>query len=478
MNNKAFLFFIVAAVLFTGGAPAQSKKFVYKNLLRPSGADYYHMNVALCEDYPEWNTTHKKIDKDMVVLKKSGIHILRIAFQWDAMEPSKGKFDYLFWDYFVKSAYKNHITLIPYVCYTPRWNSTGDSTNFWNHTPVDYNEFGVFVSKLVNHYKKYIQSWELWNEPDIPDFFSGNAEDLARLVKIGSEAVRKADPTALVVLAGLAHHTDFTLKLFRDYGISKYVDVVNCHDYSETWSGEPVESITNYISTLSDIIKKYGDGQTLWTAEVGYSDFRKGAYVSSSYNAYYDYEHSPEYQAEELFKTMTLINATGKVALAAWYRVTDLQSDLTVIGDVNNRFLGVVTLEHKPKPAMAAISFFDKLFSQKNKCIDNEIKIDKKENSDAQIHCFKNTDGSVIAVAWLQTDVPSERGEDKGGDVKDTRVERVSISVPMKLNGKAVYYNELGKSQKFNGTKIIGNSTELNDLTLHGGEIVIIKLDK
>jgi polysaccharide biosynthesis protein PslG len=450
----------------------------YQQLLRMDTAAYYHLNVGLCEDYPEWNTTHAKIDNDMEVLKKSGINILRIAFQWGAIESEKGKFDFLFWDYFVETAHKYGITLIPYICYTPRWNSTGDSTNYWNHAPKDYEEFGKIVTALVNRYKKYIHSWELWNEPDIKEFFSGDAEDLGRLVKIGSDAVRKADPTALVVLAGLAHHTNFTLQLFRDYGISKYVDVVNCHDYDETWSGEPIESITGYINTLSDIIKKYGDGQSLWTAEVGYSNFRRGAYVSASYNAYYDYEHTPEYQAEELIKTLTLINATGKVALSAWYRIEDLVPDLEVIGDVNNRYLGIVTVDFKPKPAMKAISFFDSLFSKKNKSIDNEIKIERKENSDSQIHCFENIDGSVIVVAWLQTNIPSERGSDTSGYAKDTRFEKVSITLPMELSNKATQFDELGNSKIYNGNIVNGSPTLLKDLTLYGGKIEILKIEK
>ncbi len=474
---KKIYLICIFSIFLIAGAKSQTVED-YQKLLRPDTAQYYHMNVGLCEDYPEWSTTHTKIDNDMEVLKKSGINILRIAFQWGAIESEKGKFDFLFWDYFVESAHKNGITLIPYICYTPRWNSTGDTTNYWNHTPIDYEEFGKITTALVNHYKKYIHSWELWNEPDIKDFFSGDVADLAKLEKIGSDAVRKADPTALVVLAGLAHHTNFTLQLFRDYGISKYVDVVNCHDYDETWSGEPIESITSYINTLSDIIKKYGDGQSLWTAEVGYSDFRKGEYVSDSYNAYYDYEHTPEYQAEELFKTMTLINSTEKVATAAWYRITDLVPDMKVIGDVNNKFLGIVTVDYKPKPAMKAISFFDSFFSQKNKSIDDIVKIQRKENSDSQIHCFENSDGSVIVVAWLQTNVKSERGNDKSGNVKDTRVEKVSITIPFKLSSKAMFYDELGNSKNYDGVTSESNSTVVKDLTLYGGKIAILKVDK
>jgi hypothetical protein len=127
---------------------------------------------------------------------------------------------------------------------------------------------------------------------------------------------------------------------------------------------------------------------------------------------------------------------------------------------------------------MSAIAFFNKLFTQKNKCIDNEIKIDKNENSDSQIHCFKNLDGSIIVVAWLQTNGKSERGSDVSGNVKDTRVEKVSIRIPLKLNGNANSYSEIGNANKLDGKIIRGNSTELNELNLYGGKIAIIKINK
>ncbi|MBI4429861.1 MAG: cellulase family glycosylhydrolase, partial [Ignavibacteriales bacterium] len=240
---------------------------MYRQLLRPLTANFYHTQIGLCEDYPEETTTLEIIRKDMELLKRSGIGLLRISFGWDAIEEQKDKYSWLFWDDYVKMAVEEYgITLIPYICYTPSWNSTGDSTNFWNHTPKGYEEFGQFTFDLVTRYKKWIKSWELWNEPDIKEYWSGNVQDYARLAKIGSQAVRKADSTAIVVLGGLAHNTNFTRTLFRDLGISPFVDVVNMHNYNETWSGTPNELIIDYINTMADIVQTYGNGQSLWVA--------------------------------------------------------------------------------------------------------------------------------------------------------------------------------------------------------------------
>ncbi len=312
---KTMLYAALVVALCVCTARSQPQKISYDQLLRPPDAAMYHVPIGTCEDYPEETTTPELIHNDMEMLKRAGIHLLRISFGWDGIEERPGVYNWLFWDEYVRQAVDDYgITLVPYICYTPRWNSTGDSTNYWNHTPKDYEAFGRFVYALVSRYKDRIKSWELWNEPDIKEYWSGTVQDFAKLTRIGSDAVRKADPKAIVVLAGLAGHTDFTRALFKDLGISKYVDVVNCHSYYETWSPDPLETVVPYVNTLSGIIKQYGNHQSLWMAEVGYSTFRKpDGYVSAQYHATYDYEHTPAFQAVALWRTMTLLLSTRQV---------------------------------------------------------------------------------------------------------------------------------------------------------------------
>ncbi len=408
----------------------------------------------MCEDYPEETTTMKIIKSDFEMLKKSGINLLRISFGWDAIESSKDKYNWLFWDDFVKMAVEDYgITLVPYICYMPQWNSTGakDTLFFWNYPPKNYDEFGEFMYDLVNRYKPWIKSWELWNEPDISIYWQGTTEQFAKFVKIGSEAVHKADPTAIRVLGGLAHNPEFTRQLFRDYGISPYVDVVNVHNYYETWSHYPIEKITDYLNEISEIIRLYGNNQSMWMAEVGYSTWRMSKNkVSDSYTPYYEYEHTPEYQAVELTKTLALALSTEKLAAICWYEVKDLPMGENVIGDNNNRNLGVAYYDYKPKPALTALSFFNKLFSEKNKSIDDQVVVSKTIGSDSKVTSFENEDGSVVIIAWLRTNIPGERGSNKSGEVKDTRKENINISIPVKLNGNATMYDELGNSKEIN----------------------------
>lgn len=469
----ALLCLVVAAA-----AGAQPKKLIYDQLLKPTGPALTHVPIGLCEDYPEESTTLDVIRADMEVLKRSGINLLRISFGWDGIETARGKYDWLFWDDFVKIAVDEYsITLIPYVCYTPSWNSTGDTTNFWNHTPVDYDAFGTFMETLVRRYKDRIKTWELWNEPDIDAYWSGTSADLARLTKVGAQAVRRADPTAKVVLAGLAHRAEFLRELFRDHGVSPFVDVVNCHSYFETWSGEPLEKIPDYVNSLADIIAQHGNNQSLWMAEVGYSTYRRpDGYVSASYWSTYDYEHTPRYQAVALWRTLTLLLSTNKLAAIAWYEIKDLPPQENVIGDVNNRNLGVAYVGHSPKPAEKALSFFNRFFAAKNACVDGDAQVTRAIGSESEIHAFRKEDGSLAVIGWLKTHLKGKVFDQPRGTIKDMRSETVSVSVPFTGKGTITLFNELGEETSLGSRAAKNGQLALPPLTLKGGEIAILRI--
>lgn len=472
---------VIFILVLSSSTFSQSQNLIYDKLEKPKDVAYYHVPVGLCEDYPEETTTMQIIKNDFEFLKRHNVHLLRISFGWDAIETQKGKFDWLFWDDFVKMAVDDYgITLVPYICYTPRWNSRGekDSLFFWNYPAKDFNEFGIFITQLVNRFKDRIKTWELWNEPDISIYWQGTVKEFAEFIKIGADAVKKADPSAKVVLGGLAYDPYFLLHLFRDYGLSPYIDIVNCHNYYETWHRHSIENITEYINEISNIIWRYGNNQSLWMAEVGYSTFRKGAKVSDSYSAYYDYEHTPAYQAVELFKTLTLAISTEKLSAITWYELKDLPPSEGVIGDNdNNRFLGVSYSDWKDKPAAKSLEFFNSLFSEKYKSIDNKVTLASPVSSDSRVHAFQLENGDVIVVAWLQTSIPGKQGDDKSGMVKDTRTETVNVIIPIDLKGKSSLYDEMGNVNPFNNVKNEKGVTTLNNLKLDGGKIAIIKIE-
>lgn len=480
MNRLRTVFFLV--VCGAWALPALAQPANYARLLRDDADDFHHVPLGLCEDYPEETTTREIYVRDFELLRRAGIDLLRISFGWDGIEAeADDEYDWLFWDDFVETAVDDYgITLIPYVMYTPRWASRekGDDV-FWRTPPEDFEKFGEFVFDLVTRYKDRIHSWELWNEPDIEWYWRGTPEEFAAYVKIGAEAVRRADPEATIVLGGIAYQPDFIRTLFRDHGVSPYVDVVNMHNYFETWHNAPVEEIGEYIHRVDEVVERYGDGQPLWMAEVGYSSVRQGAHVSDDYTAYYAYEHTPEYQAVQLVKTITAALATDKLAALAWYEVKDLPPADQVIGDNNNRHLGVAYNDHTPKPAEHALAFVNRLYAEPMRSIGEEVTFERAADSDVVVHAFEQEDGDVIVVGWLQTRRVGEQNDVGDGMHEDARSETLRITIPRALAGDVTAYDELGERRPHENENVLREDARTMVWEeMEGGKVYVLHLAK
>ena len=372
--------------------------------------------------------------RDLDACRRAGASVLRISFSWSEMEPEPGRYDFAFWDKVVPMAVDEYgLRLIPYVCYTPGWaSSEPDSDAVWTTPPKDLAAFGRFVGALVDRYKGRIRSWEIWNEPDIPEFWTGSTQQYAALLAEGSRAVRRADPTARVVLGGIARRPEFLRELLRDEGVSPLIDVVNCHSYFETWHDGAIEGLPTYLGLIAGVIDDHGHGQELWMAEVGYSSYRPegSGRISDRYLARHGFEHTPAYQAEALLRAMALIRSTDRVSLVTWYRINDLPAGQEVIGDVNNRHLGIVDLQGRPKPALEGLRRAAELFSRPLRPADDRVQVTRPIASRAEVHGFEAPDGSLTIVAWQRTAVPGDGRRPAAGHEPPRPAVALTLTVP------------------------------------------------
>jgi hypothetical protein len=438
---------------------------------------YTHVSLGLCEDYPEESRSLSLARRDLQVLATNDLRVLRIAFGWDAMEPEPGKYDWSFWDDFVRMATDEYgIRLIPYVCYTPRWASASQGEDFWQQPPTNTAPFAEFMKQLVSRYKDRIHSWEIWNEPDNPAYWGGTVEQFADLLAAGSRAVRQVDPSAKVVLGGLAWNLNFLEAVLTNSAAIQNVDIINLHNYYETWSSDPLENLPAYVGRAADILQLHGQDKPIWMAEVGYSSFRDGAFVSGQYQAGFRHEHTPEAQAASVFRVMTLLLASGKVSLAAWYRVNDLPGTQEVIGDVNNRHLGILDQHGHPKPALRALKYFQSLFAERFRCIDQEVRLTREIGAPVEVHAFEKRDGEVVVVGWLKTYVPGTREGPVSGNAIDKRQATISLSFPAPLASSGEAYNELGDHRGTLRLQQQRRTTHLPNVKLRDGRITVLVL--
>lgn len=110
------------------------------------------------------------------------------------------------------------------------------------------NAWARFVAAAVSRYRGRVAAWEVWNEPDFSQFWSGSVSDYVRLLKVAHLAARSVDPNARVLMGGMMYwewtnragveHAwlrSFLDELLRDpraaqYGY--YFDAIPWHFYS------------------------------------------------------------------------------------------------------------------------------------------------------------------------------------------------------------------------------------------------------
>lgn len=448
------------------------------------GEGWRRVRFGLCEDYPRHTVSLRQAEEDLRYLAQRGTRALRISVAWGDVEPQRGKLDWTHLDRFIALAESSGVAVLPYIAYAPKWATDpdggegGHGNEYWKHPPIDVNDFARFVYACAVRYAGRVASWEIWNEPDNKEFFAGKPEDYALMLRAGSAAVRAADRKAKVVFGGIAWSAWYVNELFAKHGAGELCDVVNIHNYDETWIDQPVEAITSYVGRIADTIARYGQGQEIWMAEVGYSTHRggaSGADVSSTCAAYFGYEHTDRYAAAHLTKTMALLLATERLSTIAWYELRDLPTDALRIGDANNNRLGLCTAALQPKPAMRAWCFLQRLLGGTHRCIDDSLHLTRRADSDAHVHAFELPDGRVIAFAWLQTLVPGARSARTWGDVADDRREIVELSIPGFSTGLATTFDPEGVQRDRRDVPYSDTGARLR-LALCGGDVTILEL--
>src|SRR5205814_800867 len=144
-----------------------------------------------------------------------------------------------------------------------------------------------------------------------------------------------------------------------------------------------------------------GEDEPLWLAETGYSSVGERGRISEVYWPRFRGEHTAAFQAGALARTVTLGLASGRLSLLAWYRINDLPAGENVIGDDNNRHLGLRDVQGRPKPALAAFAFFARQFDQAYRLL--PLSLAPGLDPDTQVHAFELRDGRRVIVAWLGT---------------------------------------------------------------------------
>jgi hypothetical protein len=153
---------------------------------------------------------------------------VRIDADWNGIEPQQGQFYWDLMDSVVNNARARGEIIYATLAYTPQWATDGPLRSGVPRSPDHYRNF---VTAVVGRYKDRVKHWGIWNEPEGVQFWTGSQQQFVDLVlKPGAEAIRAADPGALVL--GFDSGNDDWLDAVFKLGGGNYLDVITVHVYA------------------------------------------------------------------------------------------------------------------------------------------------------------------------------------------------------------------------------------------------------
>ncbi|MGA8805860.1 MAG: hypothetical protein WB866_14315, partial [Solirubrobacterales bacterium] len=146
-----------------------------------------------------------------------GVGTLRINLVWGAVESGPGaQFDWSHYDALIGEAAAQGIRVLPTVYSSPLWaaardnyppspGSLGDYAAFVEAAAARYGSNGTFWAENPDIPRLPVRWWQFWNEPNLQVFWLPklSARRYVDLLRVFSPAIRRGDPNARVVLAGL-----------------------------------------------------------------------------------------------------------------------------------------------------------------------------------------------------------------------------------------------------------------------------------
>lgn len=346
---------------------------------------------------------------EMKMLAESGVRWVRMDLGWAWTERKKGEYDFSEFDQLMKALDEYKLRAVLILDYSNPLYEANQSVV----TAEGRKAFARWAAAAVKHFKGRGVVWEIWNEPDIPNFWKPepNVNHYVALARAACAAIKEAAPREVIVGPGCSSTRPEFLEPCFQGGLLEFWQAVTVHPYRQ---GAP-ESVGIEYHRLNRLIAKYapqGKNVAVVSGEWGYS---------ATWNRF------DEDQQGKMLAREWLTNLSLQVPLSIWY---DWHDDGTDSKDPEHHF-GMVKFEYHqgrdpvydPKHAYTAAKTLTSTFKGYQ-----FVKRLATGDQDDYALLFRNRDQLILAV-WT------------------TSVQSHEISIPLKSDVHAAV-NYLGQSHR------------------------------
>ena len=182
MNRKTLLLWTILCL--AGAAPASWSQ---------TPATFFGMNTGRVNASLPWPS-----------VPLGTIRLWNTGTNWNDLEPSRDTYDWSNLDHYIGLAQSHDVDLLYTFGGTAQWAASGASSQCKYNTgscypPTNIQDWDNFVTAVVAHSAGRIKYWEIWNEANLPPYWTGDIPTLIVMAQHAYKIIKTADPTFQVL---------------------------------------------------------------------------------------------------------------------------------------------------------------------------------------------------------------------------------------------------------------------------------------
>ena len=213
---------------------------------------------------------------------------------WPNLEPVKGQWRFDTLDKYITLAAEHNVGLVLPLGLSPAWASARPNEKSvyqpgFAAEPKNLEDWRVYVNTVAHHCKGRIYAYEVWNEPNLKQFWTGTVDQMLVLTREAFQIIRSVDPQALIVSPSATQEkgTEW-LAEFLSKGGGDFVDVIGYHFYV---APQTPEATVPLVLKVKRILAQHGAAsKPIWNTETGWfmpkpfpSEELAAAYLARAY---------------------------------------------------------------------------------------------------------------------------------------------------------------------------------------------------
>ena len=238
MLRLVLLYCILCCVLLAGGLlfrTLQAEGWLLPGKVHATGLPFAGINVDTGAAAADQRQT------TLAALRSDGFEWVRLRFDWAALEPQPGAYDWSAADSWISDTIAAGLVPLVVLDGSPAW-ARAEQDRVPNDNPLappaNPLDMAEFAAAFAGRYASDVRYYQVWDEPNIAPHWGNRWIEpvaYAQLLKAVAPAIRAADPDAIIATAALAPTGDrghtavdevYFLQRMVAAGVADYFDAI------------------------------------------------------------------------------------------------------------------------------------------------------------------------------------------------------------------------------------------------------------